>query len=147
MLQNSSNMDRITQFQDEIQQLLLIMSNSISYLTTRSNFLQVSPEIPVTKKRSSDKYDSAEIFEENKRELVMDLMVKAKQLEFLISSFPDPGPEEIQARRLQVLEGEMREANEEYIQAVVRMRSLHTQTLEGLRLMLYENIDVGTSPD
>lgn len=63
MLQELSHMDRITQLQDEIQQLLMIMSTSIAYLTSRSNFLQVDPEIPITKQRNPDKYDPPEVFE------------------------------------------------------------------------------------
>jgi len=76
-------MDRITQLQDEIQnvgrlsqsllshvlngfstlKLLLIMSNTIAYLTSRANFLQVSPEVPVTKQRNPDKFDPPDVFE------------------------------------------------------------------------------------
>jgi mediator of RNA polymerase II transcription subunit 21 len=81
MLQELSHMDRITQLQDGIQQvwpiksvqgkkllhldeqLLTIMFNSIGYLTTRSNFLQVSPEIPITKQRNPEKYNAPEVFE------------------------------------------------------------------------------------
>ncbi|KAF9257761.1 hypothetical protein L218DRAFT_1005800 [Marasmius fiardii PR-910] len=138
MLQETSNMDRITQLQDEIQQLLLIMSRSIRYLTSRSNFLQVSSDIPVTKQRSADKYDSPEVFEANKQELVADLIVKAKQVEYLINSLPEPEAEEEQARRLQVLEKEMQEANAEYIRAVNRTKFLHAQVSEMLRMMLNE---------
>ncbi|KAF8551923.1 hypothetical protein OG21DRAFT_1512160 [Imleria badia] len=78
-------------------QLLMIMSSSIAYLTSRSTFLQVSPEIPVTKSRNQDKFDPPEVFEANKRELVDDLIVKAKQIEVLIQSLPVPEPEETQA--------------------------------------------------
>ena len=39
------------------------MANSISYLMSRSNFLQVSPDIPITKQRNPDKYDSPDVFE------------------------------------------------------------------------------------
>ena len=35
---------------------------------------------------------------ENKRELVTDMMVKAKQIEYLINSLPPPEPEEVQVR-------------------------------------------------
>ena len=80
MLQDLSHMDRITQLQDEIQQvrcrselenanvetrdkLLTIMSNTIGYLTSRSNFLQVSEEIPITKQRNPEKFDPPDIFE------------------------------------------------------------------------------------
>jgi mediator of RNA polymerase II transcription subunit 21 len=39
------------------------MSNTIAYLTSRANFLQVSPEIPVTKQRNPEKYDPPDVFE------------------------------------------------------------------------------------
>ncbi|RPD70843.1 hypothetical protein L226DRAFT_514115 [Lentinus tigrinus ALCF2SS1-7] len=138
MLQELSHMDRITQLQDEIQQLLTIMSSSIAYLTSRSNFLQVSQEIPVTKSRNTDKYDQPDVLEANKKELVSDLIVKAKQIEYLIQSLPEPDPEERQVERLQVLEEEMAQANAEYTQAVNRAKSLHAQICEVLRNMLDE---------
>ena len=75
-------MDRITQLQDEIQQvsdyfirpqslslmrlvpqLLTIMSNSIAYLTSKANFVQVSPEIPITKQRNPEKVAAPDVFE------------------------------------------------------------------------------------
>ncbi|KAJ4476369.1 hypothetical protein C8J55DRAFT_431456 [Lentinula edodes] len=138
MLQELSHMDRITQLQDEIQQLLMIMSTSIAYLTNRTNFIQVSPEIPITKQRNPDKYDAPDVFEANKKELVTDLIRKAKQVEYLINSLPEPEPEEIQAQRLQQLEDEMQLANTEYIQAVNRLKALHEQVTELLRSMLTE---------
>ncbi|THU90799.1 hypothetical protein K435DRAFT_675445 [Dendrothele bispora CBS 962.96] len=138
MLQELSNMDRITQLQDEIQNLLMIMSNSIAYLTSRANFLQISPEIPVTKQRNPDKYDTPEVFEANKKELVTDLIRKAKQIEYLISSLPEPEPEEEQAIRLQALEEEMQQANSEYIDAVNRAKNLHSQISDLLCTMLTE---------
>jgi mediator of RNA polymerase II transcription subunit 21 len=72
--------------------------------------------------------------------MVTDLIVKAKQIEYLINSLPEPEPEEeqvssllscalfqnsnhshsSQAKRLQALEHEMEAANAEYIQAVNR---------------------------
>ncbi|KAF8824337.1 hypothetical protein HHX47_DHR8000382 [Lentinula edodes] len=125
MLQELSHMDRITQLQDEIQQLLMIMSTSIAYLTNRTNFIQVSPEIPITKQRNPDKYDTPDVFEANKKELVTDLIRKAKQVEYLINSLPEPEPEEIQAQRLQQLEDEMQLANTEYIQAVNRLSEFY----------------------
>jgi hypothetical protein len=41
----------------------MIMSNSIAYLTSRANFLQVSPEIPITKQRNPEKVDPPDVFE------------------------------------------------------------------------------------
>ncbi|KZP11878.1 hypothetical protein FIBSPDRAFT_799683 [Athelia psychrophila] len=136
MIQELSHMDRITQLQDEIQQLLTIMSSSIAYLTSRANFVQVSEEVPITKQRNPDKFDPPDVFEANKKELVTDLVVKAKQVEYLIQSLPEPEAEEVQAARLQVLENEMTEANAEYIQAVNRAKDLHRQVSDVLRTML-----------
>ncbi|KAF5345120.1 hypothetical protein D9757_013867 [Collybiopsis confluens] len=138
MLQELSHMDRITQLQDEIQQLLTIMSTSILYLTSRSNFKQVSEHIPVTKQRNVEKYDEETVFEESKKELVVDLVRKAKQVEYLVNSLPDPEGEEEQALRLQQLEQEMQVANVEYARAVVRLKSLHAQVTLLLRSMLAE---------
>ncbi|KAJ6556369.1 hypothetical protein B0H19DRAFT_1210759 [Mycena capillaripes] len=138
MLHELSHMDRITQLQDEIQQLLTIMARTIAYLTSRANFVQVSADVPITKQRNPEKYDTPEVFEANKKELVTDLIVKAKQVEFLIKSLPEPEPEEEQAKRLQVLDDEMTLANEEYIHAVARSRDLHAQITDVLRLMLKE---------
>lgn len=50
-------------------QLLTIMSSSIAYLTSRSNFIQVSPEIPITKSRNADKYDEPEVLQGQTRAL------------------------------------------------------------------------------
>ncbi|KAF8957041.1 hypothetical protein BDZ97DRAFT_1670522 [Flammula alnicola] len=155
MLQELSHMDRITQLQDEIQQLLMIMSNTIAYLTSRSNFVQVSPEVPITKQRNPEKFDPPDVFEANQKELVTDLIVKAKQIEYLINSLPEPEPEEeqvcyaqnmntisqlksCQAKRLLELEDEMQVANAEYIRAVHRAKDLHSQISDVLRMMLVE---------
>ncbi|TCD71390.1 hypothetical protein EIP91_010096 [Steccherinum ochraceum] len=145
MLQELSHMDRITQLQDEIQKLLTIMSSSIAYLTAKANFVQVSPEVPITKQRNPDKVDAPDVFDANKRELVTDLMVKAKQVEYLINSLPEPEPEEAQARRLGHLEEEMKRANEEYIRAVERAKNLHARVAEVLRSML-DDPDPLTNP-
>ncbi|PBK60680.1 hypothetical protein ARMSODRAFT_897633 [Armillaria solidipes] len=139
MLKELTHMDRITQLQDEIEQLLTIMSNSLVYLTSRSNFLQVSPAVPVTKSRNPEKYDAAETFEGNKRELVVDLIAKAKQVEYLIQSLPEPEAEEEQAKRLQRLQEEMSVADAEYAGALKRTKSLHAQVSEVLKTMLSDN--------
>ncbi|KAJ7310989.1 hypothetical protein DFH08DRAFT_898303 [Mycena albidolilacea] len=143
MLQELSHMDRITQLQDEIQHLLTIMGSTVAYLTSRANFVQVSEEVPVTKERNPDKYDKPEVFDANKKELVNDLIVKAKQVEYLIKSLPEPEPEEEQAKRLQTLDDEMTLANAEYVQAVARSKDLHAQITDTLRLMLQETDQLG----
>ena len=50
-------------------QLLTIMSSSIAYMTSRANFTQISPEVPVTKSRNPDKYDPPDAFEGQTRTL------------------------------------------------------------------------------
>ncbi|KZP19055.1 hypothetical protein FIBSPDRAFT_828644 [Athelia psychrophila] len=72
MIQELSHMDRITQLQDEIQQLLTIMSSSIAYLTSRANFVQVSEEVPITKQRNPDKFDPPDVFEAHPWQQVLD---------------------------------------------------------------------------
>ena len=76
----------------------------------------------------------------NKKELAGDLALKAKQIDYLIQSLPPPEPEEkqvgiyanalrttydLQAERLQALENQMAEANEEYVCAVHRASECH----------------------
>ncbi|KIY50820.1 hypothetical protein FISHEDRAFT_37801 [Fistulina hepatica ATCC 64428] len=142
MLQELSHMDRITQLQDEIQQILTIMANTIAYLTSRTNFLQVSEEIPITKQRNKEKYDEPDVFAANQKELIADLIVKAKQIEYLIDSLPEPEAEELQASarshlfRLQALETEMDQANAEYMEALKRTKSLHAEVSKILHSML-----------
>jgi len=117
----------------------MIMANSIHYLTTRTDFRQVSPEVPITKQRPPDKFDPPDIFEANKKELAGDLVLKARQIDYLIQSLPPPEPEEKQAERLQALENQMAEANEEYARAVRRARALHKQLRDMLDIMLAEH--------
>ncbi|KZT09050.1 uncharacterized protein LAESUDRAFT_735701 [Laetiporus sulphureus 93-53] len=136
MLQELSHMDRITQLQDELQQLLTIMSSTIAFLTSRANFMQTSPDVPITKMRPEGKVDTPEMAEANRKELVADLIVKAKQIDYLIQSLPEPEPEEVQANRFRVLEEEMTEANAEYVRAVNRAKSLYQQISAVLRTML-----------
>ena len=39
------------------------MSRSIKYLTDKANFVQVSPDVPITKSRPAEKVAPPEIFE------------------------------------------------------------------------------------
>ena len=39
------------------------MSKTIAYLTSRSNFVQVSEDVPITKQRNPEKYDLPDVFE------------------------------------------------------------------------------------
>ncbi|KAJ7269137.1 hypothetical protein C8J57DRAFT_1067019 [Mycena rebaudengoi] len=143
MLEELSHIDRITQLQDEIQQLLTIMSSTSPPVPISSKSV---PQIPITKQRNPDKYDTPDVFEANQKALVTDLIVKAKQVEHLIKSLPEVEPEEDQlgaclrllapAERLRILDAEMTNVNDEYIRAVARSKDLHGQVVDMLRLML-----------
>jgi len=132
--QELTEMDRITQLQDGIDQLLTIMANSVNYLVSSANFKQVNPDIPITKTR--EKAAPADEFEANKQELVDDLIKKAKQIEVLIKSLPVFDPEEEQIARLDKLEQEMVVANQEYREAVERAKTLHKEVSDILQVML-----------
>lgn len=121
------------------------MSRSLQYLTSRTTFLQISDAIPVTKQRNTERYDPADVFEANQRELVEDLITKAKQVEYLINSLPVPEPEKEQADRLHFLEIQMDDANEEYRQALGRAKRLHAHISEVLETMLTSKQDETSS--
>lgn len=138
--EQSVNMDKLSQLQDSIEQLLLIVKTAIVQLVQRSDFKQVSPDVPITKSRPKDKVDDPQKFEgrtqtfcetarlsywylttkESKRELIADIILKAKQIEVLIESLPTPEPEEAQAQRFGALEQELQQANAEYKRAIDR---------------------------
>ncbi|KDQ17606.1 hypothetical protein BOTBODRAFT_155686 [Botryobasidium botryosum FD-172 SS1] len=142
--QELSQMDRITQLQDGIDQLLVIMSSSIHYLVNKTALRQVSPDIPVIRQR--EKADPEPVFEANQKELVNDLIRKAKQVEYLIESLPGPDPEEGQAQRLEELETAMQKANSEYIEALDRARRLHKEVTDTLRMMLSDTESSDPAP-
>ncbi len=39
------------------------MSSSIAYITSKANFTQVSPDVPITKQRNPEKVDPPDVFE------------------------------------------------------------------------------------
>ncbi|KAF8588527.1 hypothetical protein K439DRAFT_1538514 [Ramaria rubella] len=139
MLEQLTHMDRISQIQHG---LLTIMSSTVVYLHTRTSFKQVSDEIPITRQRNPDKHDPPDVFEANQKELVTDLVRKAKEIEYLIEALPVPEAEEVQSSRLEQLEKEMQAANEDYKVALERARKLHAHISELLQQMLSD----GESP-
>ncbi|GAA5993179.1 hypothetical protein JCM10908_001327 [Rhodotorula pacifica] len=132
LAQQHSHMDRLTQTQNSIDDLVRIMYSSLSYLSRKATFKQINPNFPVT--QSIPGADSDQVYEENRKELVGDFLRKAKQLEYLISVLPSPpssasssssdapsgsangstGDEEEFAR----LEEEMQVVNAEYLDAL-----------------------------
>ncbi|CAH7688796.1 hypothetical protein PPACK8108_LOCUS23817 [Phakopsora pachyrhizi] len=89
----SRNMDRITQLQDAIDNLVTIMYSTISFLSRKADFKQVNPDVPITQSipESNKSETNQETINQNCEELVADFMRKAKQIEYLISILP-PSP-------------------------------------------------------
>ncbi|KAG9045414.1 hypothetical protein FS837_006347 [Tulasnella sp. UAMH 9824] len=119
------------------------MRNSLLYLSEKTPLNQVSPKVPLWKSRK-DKADTPETFIENQKELVRDLMAKAKQIELLIDALPPPDLSEDQNERLRKIDSEMRIANEEYRQSLERAKTLHKEVSETLRFLLISSQN-GTS--
>lgn len=95
-------------------QLLTIASATLSYLTTRPSFQPLHPDLPVTFK--SPHADSRAVVEASKRELLADLVRKAKQVEYLVGVLPERETDGGAAheRRLGALQAEADVVNEEY---------------------------------
>ncbi|KAH9464051.1 hypothetical protein MJO28_002328 [Puccinia striiformis f. sp. tritici] len=86
----SRNMDRITQLQDGIDNLVTIMYSTLSFLSRKADFKQVNPDIPITQAIPCPEGTQLprETFTQNCEELVQDFLRKAKQIEYLISILP-----------------------------------------------------------
>lgn len=123
-------MDRLTQLQDAIEdvslspspslrpQLFTIASSTLSYLTTKPSFRPLHPDLPVTFKAPSS--DPLPIVVETERELLADLVRKAKQVEHLVGVLPaketDGG--RAHADRVGKLQAELEVVDGEFEQAV-----------------------------
>ncbi|CDR36344.1 hypothetical protein NBRC10512_003930 [Rhodotorula toruloides] len=125
-----THMDRLTQTQNSIDDLIRIMYSTLGYLSRKASFKQINPNFPVT--QAIQGADPEEVFEANRKELVHDFLLKAKQLELLISSLPStpPGPTSVEgddADEFEDLEREVRSVNGEYLEALGEAESLHAQ--------------------
>ncbi|KEQ70573.1 hypothetical protein M436DRAFT_53259 [Aureobasidium namibiae CBS 147.97] len=86
--------DRLTQLQDCLDDLATQMFASIRYIQTRHQFAAIPDQPDI--------------------ELARDLVLKEQQIEYLISVLPGIGESEAnQSQRIQALEKELREADEE----------------------------------
>ncbi|GAA5841810.1 hypothetical protein JCM11251_004070 [Rhodosporidiobolus azoricus] len=154
MEQETSHMDRLTQTQNSIDDLVRIISSTLSYLSRKASFKQINPNFPVT--QAIPEAESPEVFEANKKELVTDFLLKAKQLEFLIDALPSPPPSAGQEavetagggkedeEEFKKLEEEMRKVNDEYFEALGEAEDLHKQLEASLRGVL-ESRSTGTA--
>ncbi|GAA5930157.1 hypothetical protein JCM1841_000479 [Sporobolomyces salmonicolor] len=138
------HMDRLTQTQNSIDELVRIMYSSLSYLSRKANFKQLNQNYPVT--QTIPNADPDDVFEANRKELVGDFLKKAKQLEYLIEQLPSPVSEEEVATEKDVaaLEHEMQQVNQEYLEALQEAEILHSQLSASLQGVLESRTTPGT---
>ncbi|GAA5854764.1 hypothetical protein JCM8547_004063 [Rhodosporidiobolus lusitaniae] len=143
MDEEHTHMDRLTQTQNSIEDLVRIIYSTLSYLSRKASFKQINPNYPVTQAVPGAEPD--DVFEANRKELVADFVRKAKQLEFLIESLPSQGAssEDDAAagtreneEEFRKLEEEMKKVNEEYEEALGDAETLHRQLDQSLRGVL-----------
>lgn len=101
--------------QDAIDELLTIMYSTITYLTTKGSFKQVSEALPIT--QTIPGRDDPATYEARRKELALDLLKKAKQLEILITHFPSAteADQHFEAQ-YEGLQSELRSVKQEYEQ-------------------------------
>ncbi|KAL7424641.1 Subunit of heteropentameric Replication factor C (RF-C) [Cryptotrichosporon argae] len=119
--EQSTDMDRITQLQDAILDLLTIAATSIDYITHRTQFEQTSAAIPTTL-HTAQAARRAE-YRASITAFVSDLTTRSKHVEALIAALPTPSTGSstgagTPADRLRALQAEVVLANAEYRDAM-----------------------------
>ncbi|KAI7905657.1 uncharacterized protein BX663DRAFT_500501 [Cokeromyces recurvatus] len=79
-------MDRLTQLQDAIDAMARMFTNSIYYVHEKSGMAELNKDIPVAQPKVQA--DDPVVFQENMKELVSDLVKKAKEIDSLIEILP-----------------------------------------------------------
>ncbi|WRT65792.1 uncharacterized protein IL334_002741 [Kwoniella shivajii] len=118
----STDMDRITQLQDAILDLLTITSTSIDYITKRTEFEQTSTAIPTTL-QTPHAANRAE-YKAAIETFVADIIRRSKDVKKLIENIPQREDSSARARRLTELQEELKVANEEYKVALAQAEEL-----------------------
>ncbi|GAA5974882.1 hypothetical protein JCM11641_008410 [Rhodosporidiobolus odoratus] len=144
-----THMDRLTQTQNTIDDLIRIASSTLYYLSHKSSFKPLNPNFPVT--QAIPGAEDPHTFADNQKELVDDFLRKAKQLEFLIEALPDDSTqaaatlkdggvvaqsEETDDAEFEELEKEMKRVNDEYEGVLGEAEQLHRQLEESLQGVL-----------
>ncbi|WWC60423.1 uncharacterized protein I303_102995 [Kwoniella dejecticola CBS 10117] len=118
----STDMDRITQLQDAILDLLTITSTSIDYITKRTEFEQTSNKIPTTL-QTPHAANRAE-YKASIETFVNDIVRRSKDIKKLIENLPKKDESSHRATRLSELQKELKVANEEYKVALAQSEEL-----------------------
>lgn len=127
-------MDRVTQLQDAIDQIATMFFSSIGYVTRKSNFEQVNPDMPIT--QVNPEAEPADKFNQSKKELAQDICIKAKQIRMLIDALPGlTVTDEEQIAQLERLEEDVQIANKEHAEVQEEARALLVQVKAILEAM------------
>ncbi|TYJ55554.1 hypothetical protein B9479_003704 [Cryptococcus floricola] len=136
----STDMDRITQLQDAILDLLTITSTSVEYITKRTQFEQTSKSIPTT--LTTANAASREDYKAAISAFVADIIRRSKDIQQLIDELPKPGDSSQRAERLQHLQEEIKVANQEYKDVLEQSKQL----VKELQLALDTTLETTPSP-
>ncbi|KAI8580911.1 hypothetical protein K450DRAFT_235185 [Umbelopsis ramanniana AG] len=125
-------MDRLTQLQDAVDAMARMFTNSIYYVHEKSAMAALSDNIPVIHPKVQA--DPPDIFQQNMKELVSDIVKKGQEIDRLIEALPGISrTEEEQIEQLSLLEEENAKANQEYEKAVADTESLMAEITQALR--------------
>ncbi|KAK1927644.1 hypothetical protein DB88DRAFT_478753 [Papiliotrema laurentii] len=118
----STDMDRITQLQDAVLDLLSITHTAIEYITKRAQFEQTSLSIPTT--LISPHAAGRKEYKEAIETFVGDIVKRSKDVERLIATLPAKDDNGQRATRIQELQQELEEVDIEYKAALTQAESL-----------------------
>ncbi|KAA8906632.1 mediator complex, subunit Med21 [Sphaerosporella brunnea] len=120
--------DRLTQLQDSVDQIATQFFSALRYVSTHHDAEPVGSEARMVDEGRT--VDSPEVFEAAMNELARDLIVKSKQIEYLVTTLPGIGvSEDEQHQRLRYLEERLKEAEAERV-ASVREKERAREKLE-----------------
>ncbi|WWD16397.1 hypothetical protein CI109_100823 [Kwoniella shandongensis] len=139
----STDMDRITQLQDAILDLLTITSTSIDYITKKTNFEQISKAIPTTLQAANG--PSRAEYKATIETFVADIIRRSKDIETLAKALPKKDESSIRAQRLAELQDEMKIANQEYKAALAQSEELLGELQAALDQALEEPVNIETT--
>ncbi|KAK6907464.1 hypothetical protein L486_05381 [Kwoniella mangroviensis CBS 10435] len=133
----STDMDRITQLQDAILDLLTITSTSIDYITKRTEFEQTSNTIPTT--LQTPLAANRQEYKASIETFVNDIVRRSKDIKALIANLPKKDDSSQRATRLSELQEELSTANEEYKIALAQSEELLLELQSALDQALGED--------
>ncbi|KAI5451335.1 hypothetical protein NCC49_001929 [Naganishia albida] len=138
--EGTNDMDRITQLQDGILDLVRLTQKSLEDLTKLTPLVPIDEEVypPAETKKDREKVQtlSPEQFEKHKVDLVREFVQRAKEVEILIDVMPSKQEAEAINARIESMEPEMRAANADYKQALAEVQALHDEYKASLAALL-----------